>query len=160
MMLREGQGRRMAIVDALRVFRDLKREGIVHDYLLFGSVAAMAHTRPFFTRDVDVGVAVDSDEEFFQVLSRLADFGRVEGHSVVIDGTPVEVFPVDISPVIRDALSHANRKRVEGVVTKVAAPEHLMLEALRVYRSQDKGRVFLLDEVVDGTKLRALLAHY
>ena len=34
---------------------------------------------------------------------------------------------------------------------------HLPLELLRVYRSQDKGRVFLLDEVVDREKLRVLL---
>ena len=147
----------MAIADALKVFRDLRQEGTVHDYLVFGSVAAMAHTRPFFTRDVDIGVAVRSDQEYWDIFNRLADFGQVEGHSVVIHGTPVEVFPVDISPIIHDALAHANRKRVEGVVVKVAPPEHLMLESLRVYRSQDKGRVFLLDEVVDREKLRVLL---
>ncbi len=147
----------MAIADILRVFRDLKQEGTVHDYLMFGSVAAMVHTRPFFTRDVDIGVAVGSDEEFRRIFNRLADFGKVEGHSVVIHGTSVEVFPVDISPIIQDALIHADRKRVEDVVVKVASPEHLLLESLRVYRSQDKGRVFLLDEVVDRQKLHALL---
>lgn len=48
----------MAISDVLRVFRDLKREGVVRDYLVFGSVAAMVHTRPFLTRDVDIGLTV------------------------------------------------------------------------------------------------------
>ena len=147
----------MAIADVLRVFRDLKREKTVRDYLVFGSVAAMVHTRPFFTRDVDVGVAVGSDREFWLIFNRLAEFGKAEGHSVVINGTPVELFPVDISPIIQDALVYANRKRVEGVVVKVAPPEHLLLESLRVFRSQDKGRVFLLDEVVDREKVRALL---
>jgi predicted nucleotidyltransferase len=147
----------MAIADILRVFRDLKQERTVRDYLVFGSVAAMVHTRPFFTRDVDIGVAIESDEEFRRIFNRLADFGKVEGHSVVIHGTPVEIFPVDISPIIQDALIHANRKRVENVVVKVASPEHLLLESLRVYRSQDKGRVFLLDEVVDRQKLHTLL---
>lgn len=147
----------MAIADVLRVFHDLKQEGTVRDYLVFGSVAVMVHTRPFFTRDVDIGVAVGSDEEFWRIFNRLTDFGKVEGHSVVIHATPVEVFPVDISPIIQDALVHAGRKRVEGVVVKVAPPEHLLLESLRVYRSQDKGRVFLLDEVVDRQKLYALL---
>jgi hypothetical protein len=147
----------MAIADVLRVFRDLKQEGTIRDYLVFGSVAAMVHTRPFFTRDIDVGVAIESDEEFRRIFNRLADFGKVEGHSVVIYGTPVEIFPVDISPIIQDALIYANRKRVENVVVKVASPEHLLLESLRVYRSQDKGRVFLLDEVVDKQKLHTLL---
>jgi len=134
----------MAIVDILRVFRDLKQERTVRDYLVFGSVAAMLHTRPFFTRDVDIGVATESDEEFWRIFNRLADFGKVDGHSVVIHGTPVEIFPVGISPIIEDALIHANRKRVENVLVKIASPEHLLLESLRVYRSQDKGRVFLL----------------
>ena len=147
----------MAISDVLQVFRDLKKEGTVRDYLVFGSVAAMAYTRPFFTKDVDIGVAVGSDQEYWRVFERLAEFGRVEGHSVVIHDTPVEVFPLDISPIILDALDHADRKRVEGVVVKITPPEHLLLEALRVYRSQDKGRVFLLDEVVDKDKLRTLL---
>lgn len=147
----------MAIADIFRVFRDLKQERTVRDYLVFGSVAAMLHTRPFFTRDVDIGVATESDEEFWRIFNRLADFGEVEGHSVVIHGTPVEIFPVDISPIIQDALIHANRKRVENVLVKIASPEHLLLESLRVYRSQDKGRVFLLDEVVDRQKLNTLL---
>jgi hypothetical protein len=146
----------MAIADVLRVFHDLKQEGTVRDYLVFGSVAAMVHTRPFFTRDVDIGVAIGSDKEFRSIFNRLADFGTVEGHSVVIQSTPVEVFPVDISPIIQDALIHANRKRVEGIVVKVVPPEHLLLESLRVDRSQDKGRVFLLDEVVNRQKLHAL----
>jgi len=147
----------VAIADILRVFRDLKREKTVRDYLVFGSVAVMVHTRPFFTRDVDIGVAVGSDQEFQRIFNRLADFGKVEGHSMVIHGTAVEVFPVDISPIIQDALLHADRKRVEDVVVKVASPEHLLLESLRVYRSQDKGRVFLLDEVVDREMLHTLL---
>ena len=148
----------MAISDVIKVFRDLKREGVVRDYLVFGSVAAMVHTRPFFTRDVDIGLAVQSDREFQEVFRRLSDFGNVEGHSVVIAGTPVEVFPVNISPVIDDALAEADRKRVGGVVVKVASPEHLLIEALRVNRASDKGRVFMLDEVVDRSRLRSLLA--
>ncbi len=117
----------------------------------------MAHTRPFYTKDIDIGVAVDSDQEYWALFQRLTEFGTVDGHSVVIHDTPVEVCPVDISPIIQDALDHAGRKRVEGIVVKVAPPEHLLLEALRVNRNQDKGRVFLLDDVIDKQSLRALL---
>lgn len=146
----------MAVADVLKVFRDLKREGTVQDHLLFGSVAAMAYTRPFFTQDVDIGVAVSDGQDFLRIFNRLADFGHVEGHSVVISGTPAEVSPIDISPVIQDALEHPSRKRVEGLVVKVAPAEHLLVESLRVYRSRDKARVFMLDDIVDRDRLRAL----
>jgi len=85
----------------------------------------MAHTRPFYTKDIDIGVAVDSDQEYWALFQRLTEFGTVDGHSVVIHDTPVEVFPVDISPIIQDALDHADRKRVEGIVVKVAPPEQM-----------------------------------
>ncbi len=62
----------MAITDVLRVFHALKQSRILRDYLVFGSVAAMVHTRPFFTRDVDIAVAVSSDAEFLTIFNRCA----------------------------------------------------------------------------------------
>lgn len=146
----------MAIADVLRVFKEFKQEGFVRDFMIFGSVAAMAHTRPFYTRDVDIAVSVVTDIEYLTLFSRLATMGRVEGHAIIINDSAVELFPSDISPIIHDALDHALRKRVDGIMVKVAPPEHLLLEALRVNRTQDKGRVFMLDEVVDREKLRVL----
>ncbi|MCX6022993.1 MAG: hypothetical protein NTZ05_14940 [Chloroflexi bacterium] len=146
----------MAIADVLRVFSDLKREGALRDFMLFGSVAAMVHTRPFYTRDVDVAVSVASDSEYYALFGRLAALGQIEGHAIVLNGTPVELFPADISPIIQDALKHAIRKRVEGITVKVAPPEHLLLEALRVNRPQDRARVLILDECVNEGKLLAL----
>ena len=147
----------MAIADVLRVFQQLKREGVVRDYLIFGSVAAMVHTEPFYTEDIDIGVATDSDSEFMEIWRSVAAHGTIEGMAIVIGGTPVEVFPVDARPIIQDAIAHALRKRVEGILVKVTPPEHLMLEALSTYRNKDKARVFLLEEAVDRTKLRELL---
>lgn len=146
----------MAIADVLRVLRKLKDAGAVRDFMLFGSVAAMAHTRPFYTRDVDVAVGVESDSEFVEVFRRVGGFGKVAGHSVVIDGTAVELFPSNVSPVIQDAFVHARKRLVEGLAVKVAGPEHLLIEALRVWRSQDKARVVMLDDVVDRQALADL----
>ena len=129
----------MAIADVLRAFRQMKREGAIEDYVLCGSVAAMVHTEPFYTDDVDVGVVGNFDESgFARVFSRLAEFGTVSGHSVVIQGTPVDMLPVDFSPIIEDGAKHATRKRVEDVVIKITPPEHLLLECLRVNRFKDR----------------------
>ena len=146
----------MAIADVLAAFHELKRSGDVQDYMIFGSVAAMVHTRPFNTNDIDIGVAVRTDAALWELLRKLAAYGDTDGFAVVIQGTPVEVFPVDISPIIQDALRSAPRKRVEGMLVKVAAPEHLLLEALRVNRATDRARVLLLDEVVNRRALNRL----
>ena len=96
---------------------------------------------------------ITDDQEYSRIFNRLSDFGTVQGHAVVINGTPVEVFPVDISPIIDDALNHPIRKRVGGVLVKVASAEHLLLEALRVYPTEDKGRAIIVDAVADPDKL-------
>ena len=120
----------------------------------------MVHTRPFFTRDVDIAILVSSDTEFLKAYRQLASFGEIDGHAIVISGTPVELFSVDISPILQDALEHALRKRVEGVLVKVAPPEHLLVEALRANRPQDRARVLILDEFVDRRKLKPLLRRF
>ena len=147
----------MAVADVLKVFRDLKREGTIEDFVLYGSVAAMVYTRPFYTKDVDIGIVGDLDAaQFARVFSRVAEFGPVDHHSVIIGGTPTDVFPVDVSPIIQDGAAHAIRKRVEGVVVKVVPAEHLLIEALRVNRPRDRARVLILDEFASPRKLRAL----
>tara|TARA_B100000315_G_scaffold182443_1_gene171300 strand:- start:481 stop:987 length:507 start_codon:yes stop_codon:yes gene_type:complete len=147
----------MAIADVMRALRTMKDEGSLSEFMLYGSVAAMVHTRPFFTNDVDIAVVVNSDEEFANVFNRLADFGQVEGHAIKIGGTLAEIFPADISPVIQDAIEAALSRKVEGFYVKVAGPEHLVLEALRVGRPQDQARVLMLDNALDYDVLRAAL---
>ena len=138
------------------MFRDLKREGTVRDYIVYGSVAAMVHARPFYTKDIDIGVVVSSDLEYIQIRRRLSNFGVVEGQHVEINGTLAAVFPSDISPIIDDAVEGAFRNRVENVYAKVATPEHLVLEALRAARRGDRLRALQLDMVANRSKLKEL----
>ena len=148
----------MAVADVLRAFQTMKREGTIRDFVIYGSVAAMVHTRPFHTKDIDIAIPVETVWEYGEVLNRLASFGHFEGQTVVINGTPVDMFPADVSPVIQDALKRATRKRVEGIMVKVASAEHLLLEALRAFRRpDDHSRVVLLDAYVDAVKLRELV---
>jgi hypothetical protein len=135
----------------------MKREGTIRDFVIYGSVAAMVHTRPFHTKDIDIAIPVETVREYGEVLNRLASFGHFERQTVVIKGTPVDMFPADVSPVVRDALRSARRKLVEGKMVKVASPEHLLLEALRAFRyPDDHSRVMTLDAYVDRVKLREL----
>lgn len=147
----------MAIADVLRAFRTMKMEGTIRDFMVYGSVAAMVHTRPFYTDDVDIGIPIDTMGEWEAAIHRLADFGPFKGQAVEIMGTPVDMFPTDVSPIIQDALEQARRKKVEGFLVKVASAEHLLLEALRAFRKpEDHSRVVLLDAHVDRAKLKGL----
>ncbi len=146
----------MAIRDVMRTLRVMKDEGSLTDFMVYGSVAAMVHTRPFYTKDVDIAVVVDSDEEYRAVLRRLSDFGTINGFAVEIGGTIAEIFPDDISPIIHDAVNHALRRKVEGSFVKIAPPEHLLLEALRAGRVDDQARVLILNDVIDRRRLSAL----
>ncbi len=146
----------MAIRDVMRTLRVMKEEGSFTDFMVFGPVAAMAHTRPFYTKDVDIAVVVDSDEEYRAVLRRLSDFGTIKGFAVEIGGTLAEIFPDDISPIIRHAVKHALRRKVDGSFVKIAPPEHLLLEAVRAGRVDDHARVLMLNEAIDRRGLNAL----
>ena len=125
--------------------------------MIYGSVAAMVHTSPFYTRDIDIAIPIENMDDWGTAIHGLSSFGSFREQAVVINGTPVDMFPTDISPILEDAMDQARRKRVEGVLVKVASPEHLLLEALRVFRRpKDHSRVVILDAYINRTKLRNL----
>ena len=102
--------------DVMRTLRVMKDEGSLTDFMVYGSVAAMVHTRPFYTRDIDVAVVVDSDDEYRAVLRCLSEFGTIKGFAFAIEGTLAKISADDISPIIHDAVKHALRRKVEGLI--------------------------------------------
>lgn len=144
------------IVDVLKILHGLKKEKKVRDFMLIGAVAAMAYVRPFFSDDVDIALVTASDAEFLEVFRQVSGYGTVEGYTIIIAGVKLQLFPLDISAILADAYKHSKVKRVQGMAVKVAPPEHLVIEALRVYRAKDKARVHLLMEAVSLKVLAAL----
>lgn len=66
--------------------------------MIYGSLAAMVHTRPCYTEDIDIGIPIDTMREWEVAIHRLADFGTFKERAVEISGTPVDMFPTDVSP--------------------------------------------------------------
>ncbi|MCK4257025.1 hypothetical protein KAX35_09055, partial [candidate division WOR-3 bacterium] len=83
-----------------------------------------------------------------------------EGHWIIIDGIPVDIFPVD--ELEEKAVENAQETEYEGVKTKVITPEYLIALFLRVNRDKDKRKIQMLLEQseIDEEKLKEILKEF
>ena len=78
--------------EVAQLLNEMRRDGAITEYALFGAVAQMRYTEPVATLDVDVLVVVPSPERL-DVLSPVYDFCTrrgygPEGESVRVGGWP------------------------------------------------------------------------
>jgi predicted nucleotidyltransferase len=146
------------VIAALEALDDLKRQGVVRDFVLFGSVAAFAYLEPRETKDLDIAVLVDSDAEYIEVLQALSALaGQQVSHQVTLGGFRVEVFPVDVNEMCREGLADARTVELGGRQIKVLAPERLIYLALEAWRPIDRARIEELLPHADRGALDSLL---
>ncbi|RLF40522.1 MAG: hypothetical protein DRN12_05250 [Thermoplasmata archaeon] len=152
---------------ALKVFNELKREGLIKDYAIGGAIAALKWTEPFFTQDLDIFIILEkpTDGSKLIVLTPIYEYLKSKGyewkgHWIVIDGVPVDIFPAD--PLEREAVEGAEETEYEGVRTKVITPEYLIALFLRTGRKKDRIKIDLLLEQsrIDSKKLEKILSKY
>jgi hypothetical protein len=151
----------MSIEGAIRKLNHLKQRHALRDYALFGAVATFAYMEPTVTRDVDVLVLVDADEEFWSVYRRVRGIGEgVVQDAILLDGTPVQLFPTTLGSLHRDAVLQGKRVRIGPVRTKVVPVEHLVLLLLQAYRPKDRIRVVELLPVANEPVLQDLFQRF
>jgi len=134
------------------VIEQLKRECVIEDYAVAGAVGAIFYVEAFNTQDVDLLVNLpESLDPLGPIRKRLKEIGYTfngEGH-IVIDSWPVQFLPVS------DALTSETLREAqylpfdEELSVRVARPEHLAAEALKVGRPKDFQRVSMLAESDD-----------
>jgi hypothetical protein len=146
---------------AIRGLNQLRREGLIRDYVVIGAVGALAYLEPVRTEDLDIIVLVDTDHEYLQMFRRLVERAEsMDGMHLYFSGIPVQVFPSTISQLYRETLEQARTIRSGNLKVKVPTPEHLVLLALLAFRDADQLRVVRLLPRVDRQKLEALLRRY
>ena len=151
----------MAFIDALRQLNNLKQRKVIRDYAIIGAVAATAYMEPIFTEDIDVVILVDSDEEYLQAYSVIAEQSESqEGMHQVMGGVPVQLFPTTVMPLYRDAVEQAHKFRINNTRARVATAEHLILLYLVANRQRDRLRVSYLIEDADEGRLQSLLERF
>jgi hypothetical protein len=140
--------------ETFAVINEMVADGAIENYAVAGAIGAMFYVEPFSTEDLDAFILTPEDRLVIEMpgweylKSRGYNEFRKEG--IVVEGWPVQLIP------IKDALEHeaylnAQQLDFEGVMVRVALPEHLVAIALNVGRTKDLARVemFLEQKEVD-----------
>lgn len=151
----------------IEVINEIKREGLIKDYAIGGAIGVLKWTEPFFTRDLDIFIAIENGtNQKIIVLSPIYEYLKKHGYNewvgqwIIIETIPVEFIPVDdlAGEAVRDALE----TDFEGVKTKVMTPEYLIALLLRAGRDKDiiKIEMLLKQSKINKEKLNDILKKY
>ncbi|MBI2859855.1 MAG: hypothetical protein HYX90_12370 [Chloroflexi bacterium] len=151
------------LLTVLKILNSLKRRRVIRDYAIWGAVAVMRYTEPFFTRDLDILVVPASDTldaltPMYKAFSELG-YGW-EGFSIMVEDLPVQfMVPTRLG---REAVSEARVSLISGLRVKVLSPEYLIALALVSGREKDKYKISLLlqQAKLDEEKLHAILSRH
>lgn len=153
---------------AVALANEMKAEGVVSDYAMAGTVAAMFWMEPLDTSDLDFLVAPTPEDAAGPIVgTRLLSFLASKGlqwkeQAVVIDGVPVDFILVP-SALEEEAVKRAVTKTpARGMSVRVVRPEYLLAIALRVGRTKDLLKAKMLDASpdLDRRRLKGILARY
>lgn len=132
-----------------RLLNDMRAEGVIANYALFGAAAQMRYTEPVATLDADVLVAIPSGERL-DLLGPIYEFCsrkgyRPEGEAIRVGAWPLQFVPV-FSALTVEAVERADEVAFEGVPFRVVRADHLAVIALSVSRPKDFTRILALLE--------------
>jgi hypothetical protein len=149
----------------LEVLNEMQAEGVIQEYALGGAVGAAVYLEPFYTKDLDVFVALEKKGSLIDlsaIYSYLTQRGfETKGQWIVIGGWDVEFLP-PYSPLTEQALREANVVPWEDITVRVMRPEHLVAICLEMGRIKDDERIarFIEQEAFDDGALRRVLADH
>jgi len=136
----------MKFLAVFKIFNQLKKKKVFQDYAIGGAVAVNYYAEPRNTIDLDLYFLVD-DRGYHQLWQTLTDIGyKAQGQRIVVEGVPVDMFPVSVHPVFEEALRNAKQVRVTGVPIKVFTPEYLIVTKLMSFRPRDRADIYDLFE--------------
>ena len=135
--------------EVAQLLNEMRAEGAITEYALFGAVAQMRYTEPVATLDAHVLVVVPSAERL-DVLAPIYEFCARKGYTQAGESVRVGVWPVQFipvfSPLTREALEQADTAEFEGVPLRVVRADYLAVIALSVGRAKDLARILALLE--------------
>lgn len=151
--------------ETFAVINQMVADGAIENYAVAGAIGAMFYVEPFSTEDLDAFVLAPQDRLVIELpgceylKSRGYNEFRKEG--IVVEGWPVQFLPVQ-SALEEEAYLNAQQLDFEGIIVRVALPEHLVAIALNVGRTKDLARVemFLDQKEVDFEALEDVIRRH
>jgi predicted nucleotidyltransferase len=152
----------MGLLDAIRTLNGLRQRRTMREYMVVGGMAGVIWDEPIETRDLDVAILVNSDQEYVDAWNALKEVGEglwdEDRWAVMVKGVPVQLVPSDINPIYADAFTRAVTKRIGNVSVRVCTKEHLIIMKAKAFRPRDRGHLgVLLAGKVDRRRLRAAI---
>jgi len=149
----------------LEVLNDMHAAGVIQSYALAGAVGAAVYLEPFYTKDIDVFVALEQKGALID-LSAIYSYLKARGFEpkgqwVVIGGWDVEFLP-SYSRLTEQALREAMVIPWNDVQARVVRPEHLVAICLETGRMKDYERIarFIEQKAFDAAALQPILAEH
>lgn len=134
---------------------------IIQDYAIGGGYAVMYHGIPYSTLDLDVLVALSSDEDFHNLYNYYRQKGnKIKDVYIYIADMAIQFLPNYISPLFNDAIKEAQRIEVNRVPSKVVTVEYLIALLLTAFRPKDKIHVIELVKNADMSVLNEILKRF
>ena len=158
----------MGMKETLEEINNLKAEGVISEYAIFGGYAVMYYDLPQLTYDLDVIVSVPfrgkadgidlSNSKIFEYFKekRFA----IKDDKIIICGLPVQFLPCSISPIYEDAIGQSIGVNLDGVEARFVSLEHLILLLLTSFRAKDKIRIRFLLTKANKNKLTKLIERF
>jgi len=155
------------VIEAIRLAKDMVRDGVIDRYAVVGTIGAMFYMEPLDTKDFDVMVILSPQDRVGPIVGvRMIEYISARGYpwrgqAVVIGGVPVDFIPA--SPGLdEEAVEHAVTATYQEEDVLVARPEHLLAIALNVGRRKDflKASMLLEQAPLDESFLDSIIARY
>ena len=151
----------------LELLNEIKEKGLIKEYALGGSIAAIFYTEPVFTYDLDVFIIVKHDPgssvlSFSSIYDYLVRKGYAwKSEHLMIEDMPVQFLPAS-GELEKESIEKAKDIIFSGIKTRVLSAEHLIAIALKVGRGKDFLKIdrMLEQAGVDQDKLEGILNKY
>ena len=147
------------------VINEMVADGAIENYAVAGAIGAMFYVEPFSTEDLDAFVLTPEDRLVIEPPGweylKSRGYNEIRRDGIVVEGWPVQFIPIK-NALEQEAYLNAQHLDFEGVIVRVALPEHLVAIALNVGRTKDLARVemFLEQKEVDTDALEDVVRRH
>jgi hypothetical protein len=156
------------IIKVLKAVDNLKKKGIIEDFIIGGGVAVSFYSQGIQTEDLDLYIQMPKnnflnatdDKEIFKTLKPLG--AKKIGPYIELYGIKIQ-FLFFMGGLIEEAFKNYKLINIDSTFSvKVEAPEYIIAIYLSLLRAKDIIKIhnLLRDTKIDYTKLRKILKKY